>query len=86
MTQPTSIASSRLDQLDADRFRDMVTSPSFALFTARLKDELERSRLVCEREDDPGLVAKAQGAVAALRSVLAMPAIILKEIESKRKR
>jgi hypothetical protein len=76
--------SERLDHLDAERFRDMLASPSFLTLTARIEAELERKRELCERLDKIGLY-RAQGSVAALRTVLALPAQILKEIESHRK-
>lgn len=74
----------RLDAIDAERFRDMVASPSFALLAARINEELERRRLSCERAEGADLF-RAQGAVSGLRSVLAFPTMILKEIEGKRK-
>jgi hypothetical protein len=74
--------SPRLDQLDAERFREMLASPPFQLLMARLHAELERARTTCERDNETRDLHRAQGAAGALRSALALPAMILAEIEA----
>ena len=81
---PKTLPATRLDSLDAERFRDMVASPPFALFRARIEAELERARGDCEVAAEPRAVTLAQGRSAALRTALALPALILKEIEKPR--
>ena len=81
---PKPLPSARLDSLDAERFRDMVASPPFALLRARLEAELERARGACEGHEERVALYRAQGRCAALRTALALPALILKEIEKPR--
>jgi hypothetical protein len=83
--QPTAAVSDRHDHLDAERFRDMVLSPPFQILRRRIEAELERQRTECERQEDESPLRQAQGAVAALRTVLALPTIILGEIERAKK-
>lgn len=75
----------RLDELDAERFRDMLASPPFALFLARVVAEAERARDTCAGQTDLPELYRAQGAVRALRAVLAIPARILEEIRPKKR-
>ncbi len=75
----------RLDALDLERFEDMIASPPFALFQARVTAELERARTDCETVIGDVQVCRAQGRCAALRTVLALPAIVAKEIRAKLK-
>lgn len=77
---------SRLDQLDAERFEAMVTSPLFAMIFARFAGQLERARDDCERAVDPRDCRMAQGRAAALRVVLQLPATMLKEMKSQAKK
>jgi hypothetical protein len=63
----------------------MLDSPPFQLLKARMVGELERMRTACERQDEPRELSRAQGSVAALRAVLALPDQILKEIEKRKK-
>lgn len=75
----------RMDGFDAEQMREMLESSSFRLLRARIAGELERKRDICERSELADDVQRAQGAVAVLRTVLALPENILREIESKRR-
>lgn len=81
-----SSTASRLDQLDAERFEAMVTSPLFALIFARVAGQLERARTDCEIAVDAREVRMAQGRAAALRVVLQLPATMLKEMKAPAKK
>jgi hypothetical protein len=74
-------AATRLDHLDAERLRDMLASPTFAILRGRIDQCLRASQTDCERKDDPRDIHRAQGRVEALRWVLALPDQILKEIQ-----
>jgi hypothetical protein len=78
-----TVPTQRLDGLEAERFREMLASPPFALLTARLKAQLEREREACERSDDRTKLLRAQGAAAALRVALGLPGQLLTEITKK---
>lgn len=75
----------RLDELDAERFSDMVASPPFALLWKRVLAELRRSCDACSAASEPLEVYRAQGRVAAYKAVLDMPATILSEIRAKKR-
>jgi hypothetical protein len=78
--QTPATTSPRLDGIDAGRFADMLASPSFQLFGARIAAELERSRTDCEMLDGVAL-NRAQGKVTAYRTVLDLPARMLAEMK-----
>lgn len=83
-TGPLNLKTSeRLDSIDEERFREMTESPSFALFRTRISAELERSRTDCEGAYGIEL-QRAQGKVKALRTVLALPGLMLSEMKAKR--
>ena len=69
----------RLDALDRERFKEMVDSPPFALYSARLMHEFDRYRVECEVRDGTEL-HRSQGSAAALRVVMDLPNTILKEM------
>jgi hypothetical protein len=77
-----SISSPRFDGIDAQRFKEMVDSEAFARFTLRVTAELKRAEEACVRDVDEVLVRRAQGAVVALRTVIGLPASILREMEA----
>jgi len=77
-------ADERLDGIDAERFSDMLHSHAFAILWKRVLAETERSRTDCTAMTELPEVYRAQGAVAALRSVLAMPETILAEMRTKK--
>jgi hypothetical protein len=68
------------DSIDARRLREMIDSPPYRLVAARVNAELDRALATCERSDVAVTLHRSQGAVAALRTVLAIPELILKEI------
>jgi hypothetical protein len=72
----------RLDLLDAEAFGNMLESASFRLFLARVQRQLARELTVTERADELMPIHRAQGAAAALRSVLALPEQIRGEIKA----
>lgn len=78
--------SQRFDQLDRERFKDMVDSPSFRILFDRIVKELERARATAERHEcSIKEVRIAQGTVAALRMVLGLPNQIVNEMKGKTK-
>ena len=71
---------SRLDQLDREAFRDMIASAPFQTLWKRVRAEHERAREACVAGDSVPAIRRAQGAAAALRSVLGMPEQLLGEM------
>ena len=84
--QPKTVPDERLDAIDAERFRDMMASPSFALVRSRIDAELGRAREACTQATKRIQIHRAQGSAAALRAVLGMPAQILDEMEKAPKK
>jgi len=80
-----AVVTNRLDHLDAERFREMIASPPFAIFRERIEKERDRQIDGCATADITKELRKHQGAAAALRVVLALPAQILKEIEAQKR-
>jgi hypothetical protein len=72
----------RTDALDTERFEAMVASPPFALLRARIAAELERARADCETQCEL-VLTRAQGQAKALRTVLDLPASMLREMKAK---
>lgn len=70
----------RGDALDTERFENMLASPPFALYLKRVAAELERARTDCEKQDELRAIHNAQGRCASLRTVLELPAIMLREM------
>lgn len=68
------------DKIDAERMRAMLASEPYRLISTRIKAELDRALATCECSADPVALHRAQGAIAALRTVVAIPDLILKEI------
>ena len=83
--EPKQTVSRRLDGVGAQRFADMVASEPFAWLAQRVEHELDRARTSCETFGDARELARAQGAVKALRTVLGLPALILLEIKQREK-
>ena len=78
--------SQRLDQLDRERFRDMVDSPPFRLLQARIEKELNRLRETTESHTRSiKEIRIAQGGVQALRCVLNLPNQIVNEMRNELK-
>lgn len=73
-------AVNRLDSLDLERFEAMVAADPFQLFLMRVQGELSRARTDCETQDEPAAIRRAQGQVKALRTVLALPDIMIAEM------
>lgn len=80
-----AVTTDRLDHLDAERFADMVSSPTFDILRKRLQSEMDRQTRVCESAVTMVDIHRAQGGVAALRAALSLPATILNEIRSQKK-
>lgn len=72
----------RLDHLDAQRFAEMLASPAWSRFEARVQSELDRLCGTCQGHDSGLSVRRAQGGVAALRAVLSLPQQMLSEMRS----
>jgi hypothetical protein len=71
-----------LDSADLDALQELERSPAYALVVERIEIELERAGQACEREVLDVHVRRAQGAAAALRTVLRIPAILKDEIKN----
>lgn len=71
--------------MDGQDVEQMLASKGFALLSARIQQQLERERQSCESETGETLL-RAQGAVAALRSVLSMPTKLIAESKAARER
>jgi hypothetical protein len=69
------------DAIDAERFRAMLESPSFWMLTSRMHAELNRASGACERAEGDVELRRAQGAAAAWRVVVALPASMLAEMK-----
>lgn len=69
--------------VEANKFEEMMKSAPFAMVVKRIESELERERKSCEGADGEVEIRRAQGAVAALRVVLKLPANILAELRAK---
>jgi|HubBroStandDraft_3_1064219.scaffolds.fasta_scaffold946473_1 hypothetical protein len=78
--KPTRV--SRTDGLDAQRFQAMIESESFARYRERLEAVLARERTDLETVGNETEMRRAQGAVAALRTALGLPAIILAQMKA----
>lgn len=63
----------------------MLASPAFALLKARIAAELERARTECETECGRDSVYFSQGQAKALRTVLALPDMMLTEMKARKK-
>jgi hypothetical protein len=81
--QPATKPSARLDQIDREHFEEMLASASFDLLRSRISVELVRALADCESQADPMAVHRAQGAAKALRVVLELPGMLLKEMSAK---
>ena len=75
----------RFDQLDRERFRDMIESPPFQILQRRIESELNRLREITEAHARSiKEIRIAQGGVAALRVVLDLPRRVLDEMSNKK--
>jgi hypothetical protein len=81
--QPATKPSARLDQIDREQFEAMLASDSFELLRSRISAELIRALTDCESQADPMMLHRAQGAAKALRVVLELPGMLLKEMGAK---
>ena len=82
-----NITAPRMDAIDREAYQAMLARQRtpFQTLQRRIADELERAKELCHREDSKLALRRAQGAVAALRSVLALPARIAKEQQERKK-
>jgi hypothetical protein len=74
-------STARFDEVDAQRFKTMMESDSFARFGARIVAELERAQFACERAEEVIQLRRAQGVATALRMVLELPKTMLAEMK-----
>jgi hypothetical protein len=81
--QPKLTAAARPDAIDAERFGEMLRSPLFSIFRARMAAELKRASEACERADGDVEVRRAQGAASAWRVAAGLPEAILDEMKKK---
>jgi hypothetical protein len=73
----------RLDDLDARRFKEMIDSAPFQLLWDRVAIERVRAGITCERGEGLVELRRAQGAAKALRTVLGLPEVLLSEMKAK---
>lgn len=69
--------------LTREEYKRMLTGEPFRLVQERIAGELKRAQETCVRSDDVREVRRAQGAVAALQTALALPERILAELVKK---
>lgn len=82
MEQVTQVKN-RLDALDVEAFEKMLASDSFLILKMRIAGEVVRAQNDCESLVDERELRRAQGAVRALRAVLALPAMILQNMNKR---
>ena len=75
----------RVDALELEAFQSWKSGKQFARFENRVRAEHNRATLRCMFEADEVQLRRAQGAAAALASVLAMPEQILAEMRAGKK-
>lgn len=86
MDTKAQVVPDRYDSLDAERFREMITSPPFLAFTRRVVSELDRARNDCAGKTELPQIFRAQGSAAALLVVLALPETMAREMDAGRKK
>ena len=72
----------RLDQLDAEAFKEMLDSASFQLVWARLRAMRDRELVAAASLDQVRDIRRAQGAVMALGAALALPQVLQEEFKA----
>jgi hypothetical protein len=77
--------SNRLDGIDAERFRQMIESESFALLRKRIQQMFDTAARRCIEETDLPTLHANQGAAHCLRTILGLPEQLLGEIRSNNK-
>ncbi len=70
-----------MDGLEIARFAAMLQSEAFLILRARIEAELDRARNDCENQCELVLM-RAQGQAKALRTVLALPGMMLAEMKA----
>jgi hypothetical protein len=70
----------RLDELDSEQFQRMLASKSWQIYSERLAVMWDQLSVRCFTEKDDIELRRAQGAAAALQSVMACPRTILDEL------
>ncbi len=76
-------ASTRLDDLDAHEFEQMLASKSWRIYAERLSQMRTRLLNSCATENDEVNLRRAQGAVQYLECALEMPGVLLAEMKKK---
>lgn len=74
----------RTDSVDRGEFQRMIESELFGSIQARIYAEMKRNQDACQSSDSGLKVRRAQGAVAALRAALELPAQMLAEMTKPR--
>lgn len=80
------IRDTRLDELGEQQFRRMLESDQFQLFFDRVRAERDRQVVRLKGADNLVELRRAQGAAAALESVLDTPKLILDELRKSHAR
>jgi hypothetical protein len=75
-----------LDGVDREHLEQTLRTRGWQIIHKRLVEMLGRESDRCHCADDDVQVRRAQGAVAAIREVLALPAGILREINERQRR
>lgn len=73
----------RGDAFTARELKDLAESRAFNVLTTRIDRMIEEQRCACERAGSLGELQCAQGALRVLRTVKQLPAILIREMESK---
>lgn len=79
-------AETPLDGVDREHLEQTLRTRGWQIIERRLVAMLQRESGRCESTDDELSIRRAQGAVAAVREVLALPAGILREINERQRR
>lgn len=80
------VATSRLERFEADEWNRIITSPLWAIYEARLQSVLDQSQRTLADSDNDIELRRAQGALAALRTVLTIPGGMLHEMRTPKVR
>lgn len=74
----------KLDGVDADAIEQVTRSRGWQLIKQRIANEIERERTALEQPESEQETARRRGAIAGLRTALAIPGILVAEGERGR--
>ena len=71
------------DSADLDALQELVRSPGFQLYAARINEELERRRAELETAEKLEAIKGSQGLIKGLRIALEIPGILIEEVKAQ---